>query len=88
MTEPLHIFLPHGTDAAAPIWFVTAETWPAIRARLTPPERAFADTAGFEPDAGNHLLLPGEAGALSGALFALEKPGKAAANAFLPGSSR
>ena len=76
MTEPLHTtFLPHGTKDAAPIWFVTAGTWPAIRERLAPQERAFADTAGFKPDAGNHLLLPGEAGALSGALFALEKPG-------------
>ena len=85
MTEPLHpTFLPHGEDAT-PIWFVTAETWPAIRERLSPHERAFADAAGFKPDAGNHLLLPGQGGALTGVLFALDKPDKTANNAFLPG---
>ena len=85
MTEPLHpIFLSHGTEDSTPIWFVTAENWPAARERLAPHERAFADAAGFKPDAGNLLLLPGEGGFMSGVLFALEKPGKTV-NAFLPG---
>jgi leucyl aminopeptidase len=78
-------FLPPDTRDATPIWFVNADTWLAQRGRLSPPERAFADAAGFKPDAGNHLLLPGEGGVLSGALFAVEKPGKAGANFFLPG---
>ena len=37
---------------AVPIWFVTAATWPAIRARLDADARAFAKAAGFEPKAG------------------------------------
>ncbi len=86
MTEPLYpTFLPPGTEDAAPIWFVTVETWAAIRERLAPHERAFADAAGFKPDAGNYLLLPGEGGSLSGVLFALEAASKAGTNAFLPG---
>jgi leucyl aminopeptidase len=86
VTEPLHpTFLPHGTQDATPIWFVTAETWLAARERLSAHERAFAEAAGFKPDAGIHLLLPGEGGALTGVLFALEKPGKSGVNAFLPG---
>ena len=85
MTDLHPIFLPQGTEDAKPVWFVDAETWPGVRERLTPPERAFADAAGFKADAGNHLLLPGEGGALTGALFGLDKPGSSGANHFLPG---
>lgn len=85
MTDLHSTLLPQGTEDAKPVWFVDAETWPGVRGRLAPPERAFADAAGFKADAGNHLLLPGEGGALTGALFALDKPGKGGANQFLPG---
>jgi leucyl aminopeptidase len=76
-------FLPQGTDAT-PIWFVTANTWPEVRDRLAPASRAFAEAAGFKPDAGSHLLLPGEGGALGGALFGIEKSATGT-NLFLPG---
>jgi leucyl aminopeptidase len=85
VTDLHPIFLPQGTEDAKLIWFVDAETWPRVRARFAPPERVFADAAGFKADAGNHLLVPGEGGALTGVLFGLDKPGSSGANHFLPG---
>jgi leucyl aminopeptidase len=77
------IFVAGKTAAAIPIWFVTAETYPAVCDLISAEARAFADAAGFEPKSGRHLLLPGKAG-LGGVLFGLE-----AANdvndPFLPG---
>ena len=83
------IFTAGGSADAIPIWFVTAASYPEVRQRLDAPARAFADAAGFEPKAGQHLLLPGEAG-IGGVLFGLEArrrceglvPCRAAAAAF------
>jgi leucyl aminopeptidase len=81
-------FLATGTAPdAAPIWCVDAETWPALRERLTPAERSFADAAGFKPEPGNHLLLSGADGSVAGVLFAIDPAAKRGANPFLPGSS-
>jgi len=77
------IFVTGRSAQAIPIWFVTAATYPGVRERLRAPARAFADAAGFEPKAGQFLLLPGEAG-VGGVLFALE-PDDAAKDVFLPG---
>ena len=49
----------HGSDIhdkpggcpAISIWFVTAATYPEVRERLSAGVRAFADAAGFEPEA-------------------------------------
>jgi leucyl aminopeptidase len=68
---------------AIPIWLVTPETWPAVREGLDAPARAYASAAGFEPQAGRHLLLPGGE-RLSGVLFALEAAGRPA-DPFLTG---
>jgi leucyl aminopeptidase len=65
------IFTAGGSADAIPIWFVTAASYPEVRQRLDAPARAFADAAGFEPKAGQHLLLPGKAG-IGGMLFGLE----------------
>ena len=67
-----------------PIWFVTGATYADVRGRLDPAARAFAEAAGFEPEAGRHLLLPGAAG-LSGVLFGLEDRDKPLRDPFLPG---
>jgi hypothetical protein len=53
------IFAARGSAPPIPIWFVTAETWAGLRDGLEASTRTFADTAGFEPVAGRHLLLPG-----------------------------
>ena len=57
---------------ATPITFVAPETWPAIREQLAPSARHFAESAGFEPKPGRHLLLPEIDGTLAGVLFAME----------------
>jgi leucyl aminopeptidase len=78
-------FAESGRDAAIPIWFVTSETWTAVRAGLPAFAQAFADAAAFEPKPGRHLALPSTQGGLGGVLFGLEQD-KAAANPMLPGS--
>src|SRR5437868_8400249 len=70
--------------AAVPIWFVTDATWAALRQAFDAPVRNFADASGFEPKAGQCLLLPG-AGGISGVLFGLEPAGKAQGDPFLAG---
>jgi leucyl aminopeptidase len=77
------IFVARGSANAIPIWFVTTDTYPDIRKRLSAEACAFADAAGFEPKASRHLLLPGEDG-LGGILFGLEGAGDPA-DPFLPG---
>jgi leucyl aminopeptidase len=77
------VFVARGMVKAVPIWFVTAASYPEVRARLGADARAFADAAGFEPKADRHLLLPGKAG-LGGILFGLESAGEAV-DLFLPG---
>src|SRR5580693_10803024 len=77
------IFVAHGTADAVPIWFVTAMTYPEVRAGLDADARAFADAAGFEPKAGRHLLLPGQGG-LGGVLFGIEATDDVK-DLFLPG---
>jgi leucyl aminopeptidase len=69
---------------AVPVWFVTAENYAQVREQLGPSARRFAETAKFEPKAGQSLLLPGVDGALDGVLFALEAAGKPR-DRFLPG---
>jgi len=79
------IFASRGDAAAVPIWFVTPETWNDVRARIDPLARSFADAAGFEPESGRSLLLPGADGRRSGVLFGLEPADKPIKDVFLPG---
>jgi len=77
-------FVTRSAAPAVPIWFATAASWPALRDRLEPAARAYADAAGFEATPGRHLLLPGAAG-VAGALFGLEDADKPDKERFLPG---
>jgi leucyl aminopeptidase len=81
----MHPAFVQGGGTAVPIWFVTSETWARVRDQLAPAARRFAETAKFEPKAGQSLLLPGPDGALSGVLFGLEPPDKQDKDRFLPG---
>src|SRR5262249_4730865 len=72
--------------AGIPVTFVTAASWAEVRGRLDPPAQGFADTAGFEPKPGRHLLLPGPDGTLAGVLFAVESPGEANTDPFRAGA--
>jgi leucyl aminopeptidase len=70
---------------AVPIHFVTNETWPPIRADLTPAAAAFADACDFKPTPGRSLILPDPSGAVGGVLFGLEEPQASVRDAFLCG---
>jgi len=72
--------------SGTPITFVTAASWPELRQRLDPAPRAYADSAGFEPRPGRHLLLPGPNGEVAGVLFALEDAKEASKDPFRPGA--
>jgi len=72
-------------DAALPIWFVTAETWPQVRDALPAPAQAFAAACGFEPKPGRVQILPDAAGALAGVLLGLEGAKARRTDPFLPG---
>jgi len=80
------VFLPSGAQApAVPIWFVATDTWPMLRQGLDARAQNFADAAGFEPQPGKHLLLPGQDERLAGVLFGIEPTSKADKDRFLPG---
>src|SRR6476646_5090701 len=72
-------------STSIPVWFVNTENWASVRGQLGAAAQRFAETAKFEPKAGQSLLLPGENGALSGVLFGLEPADKADKDRFLPG---
>jgi leucyl aminopeptidase len=80
------LFVARGSTGAIPIWFVTPDTWKDVRASgqaIGVAARRFAESAGFEPKPGRHLLLPGPDGALAGVLFGIEPD--ASKDPFLPG---
>jgi leucyl aminopeptidase len=81
-----HAFVARGSaPAPVPIWFVREDGWPALRDGLDPAARAFARAAGFEPQPGRHLALPGASGELSGVLFGIEPNAKPHKDPFLAG---
>src|SRR4051812_50050967 len=71
--------------ASVPVWFVNGDTWGAVRAQLGATAQRFAESAKFEPKAGQSLLLPGDNGALAGVLFGIEAADKPGKDRFLPG---
>jgi leucyl aminopeptidase len=77
------IFSSPGATPAVPVTFVTSATWPQLRTALDAHAAAYAEAAGFEPRAGQHLLLPGPDGRLAGVLLALDD---APSDPFRPGA--
>src|ERR1700694_4976912 len=75
---------PEPSQEAAPIWFVTKETWPKIRASLPQPAQAFANACGFEPAPGRSQILPGPGGDIEGVVFGIEGAEARARDLFLP----
>jgi leucyl aminopeptidase len=67
----LQPFAPPAADAV-PVWFVSAETWPEVKASIGGAAAAFAERCGFKPKAGALQLVPGEGGALAGVLFGVD----------------
>ena len=73
------------SERAAPVWFVTMETWPEIQAGLPKPARAFAAACGFEPTPGRCQILPDAKGKIAGVLFGIEAADACVRDLFLPG---
>ena len=67
----LHPALCEDPSGAIAIRCVTAASWPAVQAALSPTARAFAQASRFEPKAGRLLVVPDDAGALGEVLFAV-----------------
>ncbi len=63
------------TPDAVPIWFVSADDWETVKPSIGGSAAAFAGRCGFTPKAGRLQLLPGDGGALAGALFGVDAPG-------------
>src|SRR5262249_55425109 len=81
------ILIPRGgTASTVPITFVDTANWRDVREGLDLRARTFADTAGFEPKAGRHLLLPGAPGQRAGVLFGPESSDDRAPDPFRPGA--
>jgi len=60
------------TDSnAIPLWFVTAESWPALQTAIGPSAARYAAACGFEPKPGRLQLLPDGDGGVAGVLFGL-----------------
>jgi leucyl aminopeptidase len=70
---------------AVPVWFVGSDTFAQVREQIGAAARRYAETAKFEPKAGQSLLLPGADGALTGVLFGLEPADRPEKDRFLPG---
>jgi len=70
---------------AVPVWFVNTDSYAQVRGEIGAAARRFAETAKFEPRAGQLLLLPDADGALAGVLFGLEPNDRPEKDRFLPG---
>src|SRR5262245_55775805 len=63
--HPMHqSFAPRGALPPVPVWFVTADTFAAVREKLAASALKFIEATGFEPTAGRHLLVPDTDGSL------------------------
>src|SRR5271154_290823 len=69
--EPLHAFASPTPDAT-PVWLVSPDNWEGVKTSIGAAATAFAERCGFKPKAGRIQLLPGEGGALAGALFGVD----------------
>src|SRR4051812_23252256 len=79
------VFASKGEAQAVPVWFVSTSDLAGTLGKLDAQARAFAKAAGFEGKAGQHLLLPGPGGKLSGVLFGQESARDPQKNPFGPG---
>ncbi|UTD27424.1 M17 family metallopeptidase [Bradyrhizobium sp. WD16] len=73
------------TEPATPITLATKSSWEAIRGKLAPAGRAFAEASGFAAKPGQYLALPGTDGAIAEILFGLEEADDAGRDPFRPG---
>ncbi|HXX25907.1 MAG TPA: leucyl aminopeptidase family protein [Pseudolabrys sp.] len=82
----MHPIFVKADKRAVPIFFVTAANFGKATRDLGTREHAFIKTAGFEPTAGRHVLVPNEAGKLACVLFDLEETNEPVKDLFRPGA--
>ena len=58
------------SEGAVPLWFVTKETWPKIKAGLPEAAQTFAMACGFEPAPGRSQILPNSEGRIHSVVLA------------------
>jgi leucyl aminopeptidase len=86
MTQELSMLIRcEALKEAAPVWFVTKETWPEIRAGLAAEAQAFTAACGFEPKPGRYQIFPDAKGTIAGVLFGIEETNARGRDLFLPG---
>ncbi len=86
MSQSLSPVLIASAARALPVWCVDDAGWKSVRDQLPAEARAFADAAGFGPESGRFLLVPGGAkGGVGGCLFGLGKRGDRHADPMLAG---
>ena len=79
-------FVSRGGATSVPVWFVTTDTYAQVREQLGAAARRFAETAKFEPKAGQSLLLPGDGRrAVAACCSASKPPDRPEKDRFLPG---
>ena len=78
------LLLPAGTSAI-PVHCTARADWPALRDRLAPVARGFAQAQGFEARPGQHVLLPDATGALCAVLLGVDPAGPRRRDPFAPG---
>ena len=73
------------TPDATPVWLVSPDNWEGVKTSIGAAATAFAERCGFKPKAGRIQLLPGEGGALAGALFGVDRESAPTRDPFAPG---
>ncbi|MCW5680827.1 MAG: leucyl aminopeptidase family protein [Xanthobacteraceae bacterium] len=81
----MHPTLAASSSNAKPVWCVDDASWKKVEAGLPAAARAFAKAAGFQAEAGRHLLLPDAKGEIAGCLFGLGKTDAKDRDPFLAG---
>lgn len=73
------------TEAATPIVFASKSSWDAVKAKLSPAARAFAEANGFAGKPGQYLALPAADGSVAEVVFGLEEADDTGRDPFRPG---
>ena len=65
-----------GRERVVKVTAVGRAAWPAVRKKLPPPARAWAEAQGFAGEAGRHVVLPDAEGRIASVLWGPTEAGK------------
>ncbi|MEC9368538.1 MAG: leucyl aminopeptidase family protein [Pseudomonadota bacterium] len=83
--DPARSFAARG-GKSLPVWMATPETLDSVLGSLKPAQAGWLRATGWKPDAGTVVLVPGEGGALAGALLGLGGDAAGAPSPLLAGA--